>query len=625
MEPNRIDSVVSDLDRLRTDQRTHSEIARIAESRLIEINRERDYLADNRHTVAFLGRIGAGKSSALATLAGLFTGERPESKKEIQRRSILAVGAGGTTVCEVRIRASSERLNAPGKAGIEIDPLSTGGMRRELELFAEEEWRKRTEDMPAEIRTEERTPREIGRALRNMIEMPLKPAAEPGGPPTDPLDDAFAEAANFEEFHSRLLVALDVEARTETTWEWADFETAKSHMRTLFAKLNHGREPTAALPRRITVWVPKPLAGVDGSELSLELVDTRGLDGEMAGRHDLHETLRDRRAVYVACTAFPDAPDDTTKALLRAISSNAEFRPALARLSIVMLDHGQAEDVSGAEGDRMFGQSLKVEQASRVLRNQGLAAGSAGARPVAFDACEDDPGLLANQIEQLVYSVRQAARDKLNDLVAEAERFLSNLEEETVAKTRDAIDRRLRVAGQANKPLGIPFDDPIGGLTELIRVWPHASQIYAMSRRQGHYENFDAFAAAREGAVRACEEWLRPLTDSLKDAVRQMEIDDTYSSAKDHLMYCERLIATQLQQKITEVADEVQSEFQRVSLADPHVWTQSEREWGQGKGFKERVRAHLTSWSLRHRGDFQGRSGMIALPLRVLDPPESAE
>src|SRR4051812_17721846 len=63
-------------------------------------------LSTNSYSVVFVGGVGVGKSSLISIAAKLYFGQRPEDRTSLRSNSVLAIGGGRTTVCEVQVRAA---------------------------------------------------------------------------------------------------------------------------------------------------------------------------------------------------------------------------------------------------------------------------------------------------------------------------------------------------------------------------------------------------------------------------------------------------------------------------------------------------------------------------------------
>ena len=97
--------------------------------RLDEYQEELQYLASlvqkREHTVAFIGSIGIGKSTAICRMTGL---EVQEGDSPAQ--PVLEAGAGGITVCEVHLQTGPQY-------GITVEPCSDEEIRQHVADFAD--------------------------------------------------------------------------------------------------------------------------------------------------------------------------------------------------------------------------------------------------------------------------------------------------------------------------------------------------------------------------------------------------------------------------------------------------------------------------------------------------------
>jgi len=64
-----------------------------------------EYLRSLEHSIAFVGEIGVGKSSAICGLTGLLLPLESKAGAPLSRRVALEAGSGRTTLCEVQLKA----------------------------------------------------------------------------------------------------------------------------------------------------------------------------------------------------------------------------------------------------------------------------------------------------------------------------------------------------------------------------------------------------------------------------------------------------------------------------------------------------------------------------------------
>jgi predicted ATPase len=564
------------------------------------ITNKLDFLENDAHPIVFIGSVGVGKSSLIGVAASLLVGPAPTDRTSLKNNSVLAIGSGRTTVCEVRIRASE---NA-SKVGLVVEPFSVEEMEKEIRIYAEDEWHRQ---QPNTRRTDEDdsdpTSQEVQRVIRGMTDYVEYQESYIEGRirrrrNVRPLDNVVPIFGSSLAFANHMLERANLPSRTTTEWWW-DAPTAENlkYLKSRFEAVNQGMEQTVMLPRRMTVVVPEPLPG-SRTDLNLTLIDTRGLDGTVESRRDLQDLLRNPRAVIVLCAPFKDAPGDTLRILLRSMAGDAELRQAIPRTLLVLLDHGDADQVNGAGGDREFGQELKIDECYVALDGTGLPRMIDKSQIIAFDALKDDRNYLLTAIEDRLSSLRLAIRKELNEQVEAAHTFLESSADLLRPALRDTVDQKLRETLAQHVPIGTPLVDPLAGLYEAVRASRYASVVYATCRRRGAYSRLDLYAAVAAEASRAATVWLDGLMNAISDKLNELEGEASLRIVWDHI----RLRRTQYQDTqlkvIRSYAENVGRQVEEVLKLDP-VWEVCRSEWGAGGGFKDKVLGHLESWSRR--------------------------
>lgn len=596
---------------------TEHRVSDLASERADAIQVAQDYLDRRDHNVAFVGQIGIGKSSMIGVLAGLLVGAAPKDRASLRENSVLAVGSGGTTVCEVRIRTTSAVEN--DQVGLIIEPLTVEEMRREIRLFATDEWaRRKNADRTRVDDDRDPTPREIQRVIRHMTALVERSEMSTEGGQkrkrtVDPLDDVIAQHDSAGSLANHLLDRAALLTRTDTEWWWDVGPEAYRELKQRFDDINHGRTPTAMLPSRITIVVPRVLLDLTGG-LDVEMIDTRGFDGQLASRGDIQSVMRDPRALVVTCVPFKDAPGDSIKSLLSEVLSDAELRSAVPRMVLVLMDHGDAEGVNDCNGDREFGQELKQSECRRALDAVGLDAFSAENNVTSFDTLQDTPKRLLDIIDSRIQAMRADVAASLTGQIRDAISFLNNLENVRIELARAEVDKRLRGTLKANFPSGAPLRDPLEGLYSGIYGCRYASQVLASCRRDGSYPNMDAYAAIRAGAAKAVTNWLKALDMAMVGLFKALDQDEDFADVADHIRLRRDQYTNGHVASISRYADSVVREV-RASLASSSVWERCANEWGHGGGFKDRVVGHLKAWC-RSQGQLQAHQ-QVGTPLAL--------
>ena len=129
-----------------------------------DLLRATNYLTRLRHNVAFIGDIGVGKSTAISFVFDLLAPTKANEQKI--NNTILATGAGRTTICEVHIKGGPEY-------GICVVPMEDADLTSLVSDFCAAKWAIGREangvatDIP-------QVPREFERAIRNMSRLTRK-------------------------------------------------------------------------------------------------------------------------------------------------------------------------------------------------------------------------------------------------------------------------------------------------------------------------------------------------------------------------------------------------------------------------------------------------------------------
>ncbi len=300
------DSTLSELQELLAAPDTGRQIADVASQRIDSIIRSLQYLEQRDYRIAFVGQIGIGKSSMIGVLGNLLVGSPPTDRSSLKANSVLAVGAGGTTVCEVHIRTSGP--DERNTVRLNIEPCNVEEMRREIRIFATDEWARRKGTPAKTDDDKDPTAREVQRVIRNMTGLAERNEVDSDNKrkAVDPLDDAIRLHDSAGSFANYLVDKAALLSRTDTDWYWLDNEDAYRELKRRFDDINHGRTPTAMLPKRISITVPRPLPGLSDF-FDVEVIDTRGFDGQLSGRRDIQDVFRDGRALIVVCVPFLEA------------------------------------------------------------------------------------------------------------------------------------------------------------------------------------------------------------------------------------------------------------------------------------------------------------------------------
>lgn len=637
-EKTEIQTIICNLKTLESESNKQQTIES-AKEWLANINKTQEFLNKKEHPVVFIGKVGGGKSSLIGIAADLIVGAMPTDRPSLKNNSVLAIGSGRTTVCEVRIR--SKGVEDQGQVGLLITPVTKEEMEEEISLYAESEWyRHHPEARILEEEDSTPTAQEIQRVIRGMADYAEYQESYLEGTSRKrrtvrPLDTVIPQFDTPAALAKHLLSRVNLPERTKTTWWWDSYsEENLKQLKSLFDAINQGKEATATLPRVMTVIVPKvmPKSAPDleksASDLEMILIDTRGLDGAIESRGDIQQFLRDPRALLVLCASFKDAPDAAIRDLLHSMAGDVELRLAISRTILLLVDMGDADQVNGADGDREAGQEIKIDECHRAL--QAMPHPSVNAIKInqvaAFDTLKDKRTQLIGAIDKGLARVRGNMEVILREQMAYAEEFLNTADDELRPVLRDRVDQAVRETLAEHMPNTAPLQNPLTGLYHAIHQTRYASVVYATCRRKGTYIGLDLYAAVKSEASRAATAWLDTVINAVDQRLAELERDPELRRISDYIQLSKhRYLEAQIevtQDYAKRVCDEVQTRLKHDS-----VWATTSQEWGRGSGFKNKVVSHLEQWLQRQQGvtAHEDTNAAIHIPLwgEVARPPQA--
>jgi len=588
-----IDQAIAELRDAGQDDEIRPAFAR----RLDEYERE---LLDNAkslsrrdHEVALIGPIGVGKSTAICWATGLQAdGARDEP--------VLFTGAGGSTLCEVRLRV--------GRAwGLVIEPKSIDDIAIDVNAFAESLLRslepsesdgaapvaELDDNMPS-------VPSEVERAIRNMSGLARSSKKGPDGKSlkdtkgkvvrVDPAIDLASAVGKPRELALEILDRMNLHRRDRRE-EWLPESSSadpKKWLRTRFRDINNGNHPDFSMPAHVEVIVPQ-LLDVEG--LSVSIVDTRGID-ERAARVDIDARLEDEHTVSLLCSGFNDSPNAAVKNLLaRAREVDNKLLDTHAALLVLprssepmAVKHDDGEPVESADE----GCDLKEDK----IRTDLQRFGAQDIQITFFNYADDEPSKLADFIVARVMAARDVLRARATNVATQAAALVANAaEEQVLAVQRDASSYLLtwlrqhaelaHRGGRAHQAL----------LASISGAY--AATVRASVRREGAWDNLNFNHELGHGARRLAVETLQTLSGSFQDHCQT--VAGRSPEAAELVGHAERLMTGAYAETLQRMQIAGQTLWKE-SFIGAELWGQCESEWGGGPGYKNRVLDRNRNW-----------------------------
>ncbi|MGL3821332.1 helix-turn-helix domain-containing protein [Sphingopyxis sp. R3-92] len=568
------------------------DVKQFFERRLVRYEEElvaaAEKVRDKRFRVALLGTIAVGKSTAICRAEGL---EMPSTRG--MPKAVLETGAGGITICEVHVR------RGPG-FGVIVEPCSEDELRRQVAEFAGfllNPSQPDGDDGGADGGTPGIS-REVERAIRNMAGFKRRRAErKPDGSVVPAWDEARELAGLHKEVKDlavEILARMGLHRRDRRDAWYSDTSgrPALEWLQDMFEQINNGRHAEFGLPRRIELVAPMPILGE--SDIEVTLVDTQGID-DIAERADLEQHFDDSHTVAILCTVFNEAPATAVRQLLirakeggvRTLKSHASIlvlpRPGDA---LAMKDNGAP--VHSAEE----GYDLKAEEVALKLHPLGLD----GLPIQFFNAAEEAPEVLRRFLLLRIRAVQEEHRRELREIIGGARALLANYEKEQSREIMRIAARQLTTWLENNTTLAPPRNRRVrDSLARAIRA-AHAQTIYASVIREGDWGNLDYSHQLSHGARRVAASMAEPRLKGFQEVAINILNDPEFADAHDLVRQTVRALEAGFDALIRKTQLVGQSVYADEMRVDADFWRECYREWGRGRGYRERVAQRNESW-----------------------------
>jgi transcriptional regulator with XRE-family HTH domain len=546
--------------------------------------REGKYLTSLKHTIAYVGKIGIGKTTAVCKLTGLVI---PQATS-CDRQSVLATGSGGTTVCEVHIRREE-------KFGIVLEPQS----KEEIEKLIEDYWMSWKSSTEGEQKNQQReVSSEITRTLRNMTGLARRSREDANGKKEkfDELVDLVNKCSDLEAFRVEILDRMKLQERKQREiWcEETSSPTDLEWLKKTFEDINYVRDKELPLPERIDVFVPDKV--LPSSPYELEIVDTKGIDGT-AIRQDLKDYLVDepQRTLTVLCSGFNDAPDLAIQSLIDNLIETGSERVLKERVILLVLprpDEALAtRDDDGYEvEEEAEGYELKRDRVMEKLQQKCTEASHV---PILFfnaQSKQDDPAQINKSLIERIEKLRESHVDRLKNAIEGIDGLIQHQEDEAHQEVREFLKRFVK--RHQNDLASVQWSVHEYLLTQM--EYEHPGKIRAAMRNGGTWKNLDVYFLLGEGARsiawRQTQQAFNGLKEQLKDLL------DKHKQKPAVQNFLKEILASwdEWREDFLQFAQLVGEQKFRPQLKYSDIWVQCAGI--KGLGFRDRVIWTLRSW-----------------------------
>lgn len=526
------------------------------------------YLTRRDHTVAWVGDIGVGKTTALAHAVGLLIGDGRG-----QRRPAFPTGAGRTTLCETEIRVSP-----------------TYGVA--IEAIADEELIKLARDLVSSLAPDAAgvgVPAELDRALRNLAGMKKLRVqiSDDEFQVADPIADLLSSGLTIDQAVDQVVAAMRLSERKlrQALLPEGSLD-GMNWLSSLVAKINNGQEPRFGVPNRITVMIPSANLSAEGQVLSV--LDTRGVEGSTQ-RRDLTDLRDDVRTLVVLCAKFADAPGGTATRFLDDARNAGSDAAQQNRLCILVLPRGdEALQLPGLDEpvtSRAEGYAIRRQEI-----NQALVQANAGGLPTYFfDALTDSSEKIWRELRGQVGAMRKAYADRALEAAEGVANLINNVDlvRTTEARRKMETDADLLLGQIQSLP---PTIKPAYlNLLDQIEA-THPSSIAASISRQGEWRSFDIANLLGVGVRIDINRRTKSHLDRVEFKLQEFEKE--HGELRDVVESVKGLragIAEGRQELLSTAKIIGQDAYGTLIGRAREVWKKSEKRYGGGPGYKNSI------------------------------------
>ncbi|HEY9800747.1 MAG TPA: helix-turn-helix transcriptional regulator [Leptolyngbyaceae cyanobacterium] len=541
------------------------------------VREEAEYLTSVEHSIAYTGPVGVGKTTAVCKLTGLVIPQ----EKQFNRQSVLAVGFGRITVCEVSIRGGE-------KFGIRVKPQSLDEINKLVEDLC-------TNYKDSENQSLETVSQEVQRLIFNMAGLK---------------GEIFAELANQHENLDTLrlnvseMLKLQERTREEIWFEETSNQTEIEWLKETFKQINYGLHKEFSVPQKIDIIVPAEF--FQSSTYELEVIDTRGLDKDgTAVRRDLMDCLNNHRTLTVLCSRFKDAPSSEIYDLIANLIETGSEQLLKERVIILILpQNDEAYNATNDTGDPVDSKDeayrLKCEEVRTALKSLLKKINVKDIPIIFFNAKseEDNPLDVASMLIQKLDKLRYSYVQSLSNSV-EAINILIRTQKEKNAReayTRVIKSLEIFLNDYHNKPLSFGSIHQKILIPEMRKT--HSGTLRATIRRNGTLQKFDVYFLLANGSRSVAWSATMEIFYKLKGILENLSGDSLVKEYAEG--FINQILANwnEWHQEFLAYSEQITEPIFKPTLMKASIW--DDCMFLQGSGFRNDVTSTFKKWFERH-------------------------
>lgn len=536
-------------------------------------------------SVAFIGKIGAGKTSAICKTSGL---QYKDEKGEVV--DILKTGAGRTTVCEVRIAFAQ-------KISINIEPLPSDDVMHVIQNFSEFIWNKAKKNIADDEEGGNLLSEELTRCIRNMLGLTIERKKADDGKlkSSDRAVELAKNCDSLDQLKELMYECLELGKRTENELcpNESEVKNWQLWLKDNFSQVNDGKNKSISIPSLITINGPFPL---ESNGYRWKVIDTKGIDSNIR-REDIRKILDSEGIFPVICSSFVDAPDSDCRSFFD-LGVGLNLAGRIERDAILLiLDKNESDKVSDIPDDesdllerKNIGRSIREEQVITKISHDYKISPNV----LTFDSRFDNESIIWQSINERKSAYLNSKKSDLDRLIFASNELLSAETEKIQSLKRDI--EILTAEWRKNADARSPDWKNFGGSVKKIFGETHHRTLAACIDRKGMFYNLHIYEYINQLAREASNKFSKTEIELLQGELSALR--DKYPEFAKQIDTLEHNYLLQFDCFSSYVGGISKEHWIKTVQKCSDIWAAMNKEWGAGSGYKKRVLKHWENWLL---------------------------
>jgi DNA polymerase III delta prime subunit len=524
-------------------------------------------LENETYKFIFIGQKGIGKTTTILELFGLI------KKNDLENHDLLTTAAGGTTTCEVELLKSDKPITY-----LEIEPIDVQLLNQYIDDFCSIFYDKEN------IGENSYLPSEIARSIRNMISLKKKDI--------ELLRNDYKDINKFKE---EILRRIDIQNRNRTIIECQSANgTFFKDCQEKFNAINLCKIKDVMLPKRIKIFLTKDIFDFAEIPFVSSIVDTRGIDTILSSSSDSNKMKREDILNYIDreqnnCLFFfidniKPAPSQGISELLRTrLSIGNEFRFYL----IMNIIGKEAEEVmtdDGKAGTMQIGIEYKKEDILDKFKQLNIHLPENNL--LFYNAKENNPEnkYILDCIENNLSSYKKYLFKLCDEIKKAYYKLKFDFENNQYAlKNFEQLQMYVENVNAPNNVFDMLLEIFIRELQNI-----HHARLAAINRYEGEYYAFNFFHEISLIVENLFDDFFAQSKIRIIDKVNEF-INYRNITEIDKINY--HVFLEKFENDYSEYRNQLK-EFIKMEIKKcfhARTWDQAVAEYGQGKGYKNRV------------------------------------